>query len=84
MTNFGVDVLSVDSAIDIKYLKKTYNQNTICKDENNYSSKILNEFKEMRSRKEPIGRPRQIYTGENERSFIDIDKYYIINRYIFI
>lgn len=32
------------------------------------------QWKEMRLRKEPIGRPRQIYVGENERSFVDIDK----------
>jgi len=30
------------------------------------------QWREMRLRKEPIGRPRQIYTGENERSFKDI------------
>ena len=29
---------------------------------------------EMRKRKEPIGRPRQIYTGEQKRSFMSIDK----------
>ena len=29
---------------------------------------------EMRKRKEPIGRPRQIYTGEQKRSFVSIDK----------
>lgn len=32
------------------------------------------QWKEMRSRKEPIGRPRQIYIGENERPFVTIDK----------
>ena len=32
------------------------------------------QWKEMRLRKEPIGRPRQIYTGENERDFVDIEK----------
>ncbi|MEL6812505.1 MAG: citrate synthase [Bacteroidota bacterium] len=31
------------------------------------------QWKEMRLRKEPIGRPRQIYIGENHRSFKDID-----------
>ena len=31
------------------------------------------QWKEMRLRKEPIGRPRQIYIGENERPFIDIE-----------
>ena len=30
------------------------------------------QWKEMRLRKEPIGRPRQIYTGENYRPFIEI------------
>ena len=32
------------------------------------------QWKEMRLNKEPIGRPRQIYTGENLRPFINIDK----------
>ena len=32
------------------------------------------QWKEMRSRKEPIGRPRQIYTGENYREFIKLEK----------
>jgi len=31
------------------------------------------QWKEMRLRKEPIGRPRQIYIGENHRTFKDID-----------
>ena len=31
------------------------------------------QWREMRLRKEPIGRPRQIYTGENERSFVNIE-----------
>jgi len=30
------------------------------------------QWKEMRLRKEPIGRPRQIYTGENFRPFVEI------------
>ncbi len=30
------------------------------------------QWKEMRENGEPIGRPRQVYTGENERDFIDI------------
>lgn len=30
------------------------------------------QWKEMRTNKEPIGRPRQIYTGETERSYVDI------------
>ena len=29
-------------------------------------------WREMRLRKEPIGRPRQVYVGENLRSFSDI------------
>ena len=29
-------------------------------------------WREMRLRKEPIGRPRQVYIGKNQRSFIDI------------
>ena len=32
------------------------------------------QWKEMRLRKEPIGRPRQIYIGENYREFIPIAK----------
>jgi citrate synthase len=32
------------------------------------------QWREMRLRKEPIGRPRQIYTGENFREFKTIDK----------
>jgi len=30
------------------------------------------QWKEMRNRKEPIGRPRQVYTGENHRAFKDV------------
>ncbi|WP_282032151.1 citrate synthase [Winogradskyella eximia] len=32
------------------------------------------QWKEMRSRKEPIGRPRQLYIGETYRPFTTIDK----------
>jgi citrate synthase len=32
------------------------------------------QWREMRLQKEPIGRPRQIYTGENLRSFSDISE----------
>jgi citrate synthase len=32
------------------------------------------QWKEMRLRKEPIGRPRQVYTGETHRPFKTIDK----------
>lgn len=32
------------------------------------------QWKEMRENKEPIGRPRQIYTGENLREFKDIER----------
>ena len=32
------------------------------------------QWKEMRENHEPIGRPRQIYTGENERDYIPLDK----------
>ncbi|KAA3622751.1 MAG: citrate synthase [Flavobacterium sp.] len=31
------------------------------------------QWREMRMRKEPIGRPRQVYIGENLRKFIDIE-----------
>jgi len=34
----------------------------------------ISQWREMRLKKEPIGRPRQIYTGENHRPYIDIDK----------
>ncbi|MFY0652706.1 MAG: citrate synthase [Cyclobacteriaceae bacterium] len=30
------------------------------------------QWKEMRENKEPIGRPRQIYTGSNERPYVDM------------
>jgi len=30
------------------------------------------QWREMRLRKEPIGRPRQVYTGENHREFLNI------------
>jgi citrate synthase len=32
------------------------------------------QWKEMVENKEPIGRPRQIYTGSNERDYVSIDK----------
>jgi citrate synthase len=32
------------------------------------------QWKEMRQRKEPIGRPRQMYIGENHRVFKEISK----------
>ncbi|WP_033960774.1 citrate synthase [Psychroserpens jangbogonensis] len=32
----------------------------------------ISQWKEMRTRKEPIGRPRQLYTGETYRPFKDI------------
>ncbi|EDM43846.1 citrate synthase [unidentified eubacterium SCB49] len=32
------------------------------------------QWKEMRQRKEPIGRPRQVYIGENVRAFKDISE----------
>jgi citrate synthase len=32
------------------------------------------QWKEMRENKEPIGRPRQIYTGYGERSFVELNK----------
>ena len=32
------------------------------------------QWKEMRLNKEPIGRPRQIYTGENLRPFVELEK----------
>ncbi|WP_142783875.1 citrate synthase [Changchengzhania lutea] len=32
------------------------------------------QWREMRLRKEPIGRPRQMYIGETHRSFVDIEK----------
>ncbi len=32
------------------------------------------QWREMRLNKEPIGRPRQVYTGETIRSFVPIDK----------
>jgi citrate synthase len=32
------------------------------------------QWKEMREKNEPIGRPRQVYIGENLRSYVDINK----------
>jgi len=32
------------------------------------------QWREMRLMQEPIGRPRQIYVGENEREFVSLDK----------
>ncbi|PVH26230.1 MULTISPECIES: citrate synthase [Sphingobacterium] len=32
------------------------------------------QWKEMRENKEPIGRPRQVYTGETKRDVVDIEK----------
>lgn len=32
------------------------------------------QWREMRLRKEPIGRPRQVYTGENLRNFVAVEK----------
>lgn len=32
------------------------------------------QYREMRANNEPIGRPRQIYVGKNEREFISLDK----------
>ena len=34
----------------------------------------ISQWKEMTENKEPIGRPRQIYTGATTRSFVDISK----------
>ncbi|MEX2597714.1 MAG: citrate synthase [Salibacteraceae bacterium] len=34
----------------------------------------VGQWKEMRENNEPIGRPRQVYTGENERNYIPIEK----------
>ena len=32
------------------------------------------QWREMRLNNEPIGRPRQIYTGANARSFVALNK----------
>ena len=32
----------------------------------------ISQWKEMRENKEPLGRPRQIYTGEKSRKYVDI------------
>lgn len=32
------------------------------------------QWKEMREKGEPIGRPRQVYTGANERNYVDVNK----------
>lgn len=33
----------------------------------------ISQWKEMRERKEDIGRPRQVYTGPTERPFVNIE-----------
>jgi len=33
----------------------------------------ISQWREMRLRNEPIGRPRQVYIGENSRPFVDVD-----------
>jgi len=32
------------------------------------------QWREMRLNKEPIGRPRQIYVGQNQRPFVPLNK----------
>jgi citrate synthase len=32
------------------------------------------QWKEMKENKEPIGRPRQIYTGDTDREYVDVNK----------
>ena len=34
----------------------------------------ISQWREMRLRNEPIGRPRQIYIGENHRPFVEVNK----------
>jgi citrate synthase len=34
----------------------------------------ISQWREMRLRNEPIGRPRQVYIGENARPFVEVDK----------
>jgi len=34
----------------------------------------IGQWKEMRANTEPIGRPRQVYTGETERNYVEISK----------
>lgn len=34
----------------------------------------IGQWKEMRANTEPIGRPRQVYTGETERNYVEITK----------
>jgi citrate synthase len=34
----------------------------------------IGQWKEMRANTEPIGRPRQVYTGKTERNYVDISK----------
>lgn len=33
----------------------------------------ISQWREMRLKKEPIGRPRQVYTGENHRPFVSVE-----------
>jgi len=32
------------------------------------------QWKELRENKEPIGRPRQIYVGKNQRPYVALEK----------
>jgi citrate synthase len=32
------------------------------------------QWKELRENKEPIGRPRQLYTGQQQRPYLEIKK----------
>ncbi|PZD77573.1 citrate synthase [Mesonia sp. K7] len=34
----------------------------------------ISQWREMRLRKEPIGRPRQVYIGENQRAYVPMDQ----------
>ena len=34
----------------------------------------ISQWKEMRLNGEPIGRPRQVYNGETDRPFVELDK----------
>jgi citrate synthase len=34
----------------------------------------ISQWKEMMEEGQPIGRPRQIYTGQNERNYVPLEK----------
>jgi predicted ATPase len=57
-----VDDIGFDCKMDLDYLKKVFNQNTICKEEESYSKDIRRAFKEFNDKQ-----PLKTYTDTEER-----------------